>query len=166
MTSSEMAIGEMAREGQAGQRTGLLPIGTAVKIVDFDQLSNGLLGIVCEGQYRFRLHRQQVSASGLVVGQIETLSPEGEGECELDAEFADLIAVLLALLDHPYADNLGYDLSRGEDFWQSHAVCLSWSLAGLLPVDEAQKYRWLEIDDVRARLRTIAVCVKQLQGDD
>ncbi|NND38879.1 MAG: hypothetical protein HKO06_04745 [Pseudomonadales bacterium] len=140
----------------------ILPIGTAVKIVDFDQLPNGLLGIVCEGQYRFRVHDPVVNDANLLEASIETLAPETE--FVLPNEFDDAVGVLIALLEHGYAKRVGYDRARGENYWRQHAVQLSWALASLLPVDDETKYAWLSMDATPERLASIMKAVEQMQS--
>lgn len=140
----------------------VMPIGTAVKIVDFDQLPNGLLGIVCEGQYRFRIHDSAVGETKLLEATIETLEPESEF-CVPEA-FSDAVGVLLALLEHGYARRIGYDTGLGEEFWREHAVRLSWTLASLLPAEDDLKYEWLSMDDTTTRLASIMKAVEQMQG--
>ncbi|MFM2481080.1 LON peptidase substrate-binding domain-containing protein [Celerinatantimonas sp. YJH-8] len=39
----------------------LMPIGTGVTIVDFDLLQGGILGVIVEGQFRFRMRNPQLS---------------------------------------------------------------------------------------------------------
>ena len=45
--------------------------GTYARIVDWDQLPNGLLGITIEGAERFELARHHRADSGLVMGEVE-----------------------------------------------------------------------------------------------
>lgn len=51
----------------------IYPIGTYVKIIDFDMLDDGLLGITVEGQYLFTVGEIQTQQDGLRVGEIEEL---------------------------------------------------------------------------------------------
>ena len=51
-------------------------VGTLAKIVDWDQLDNGLLGISAIGEQRIRILEQQVAASQLITGRVEFLEPE------------------------------------------------------------------------------------------
>lgn len=141
----------------------VLPLGTAVKIVDFNQLPNGLLGIVCEGQYKFRLHDCANGEDKLLRGTIETLPQEQE--CALAEPFLELVAVAESLLDHVYARSLGYGQSLDAAFLEQHAVQLSWLLSSLLPVDDGLKYRWLEMDSVDRRLESIMDTVNRLQRE-
>ena len=60
--------GEVAQRGVASPQLG--DYGTCARIVDWDQLPNGLLGITIEGTERFDLHATQSQANGLVMGQV------------------------------------------------------------------------------------------------
>src|SRR5215831_15238826 len=51
-------------------------VGTLARIVDFDQLPDGLLGITTRGTQRFRACEKHVQDDGLHVGQIQLLSLE------------------------------------------------------------------------------------------
>jgi len=152
----------LAQRSSATQAADLMPIGTAVRIVDFSQQANGLLGIVCEGLYKFKLHDAQLRQQQIALATIETLAPEQLDE--LAEDFFELIAVLQALLQHPYAQSVGYQSGRDEGYWHQHPVELSWQLAALLPVPEAVKYSWLAMDDTQVRLASFFDTGKQIQG--
>ncbi|MFM2483980.1 LON peptidase substrate-binding domain-containing protein [Celerinatantimonas yamalensis] len=51
----------------------LLPIGTAAKIIDFDQLEGGILGITALGYQRFRIIEVAQQNDGLRVATVEEL---------------------------------------------------------------------------------------------
>ena len=51
-------------------------VGTTASIVDFHQLSDGLLGLSCCGGRRFRINTRDVQADGLNVAGIDWLPPE------------------------------------------------------------------------------------------
>src|SRR5688572_24277878 len=55
------------REVGAGAVASMATIGTAARIVDFDQLPDGLLGIVCEGAQKVRVDDRRVASDGLNV---------------------------------------------------------------------------------------------------
>ncbi|MDX1736021.1 MAG: LON peptidase substrate-binding domain-containing protein, partial [Halioglobus sp.] len=60
---------EVAGNGRASPELG--DYGTTARIVDWDQLANGLLGITIEGGQRFDLFDTTARANGLVVGQVD-----------------------------------------------------------------------------------------------
>ncbi|MDP5032433.1 MAG: LON peptidase substrate-binding domain-containing protein [Paraglaciecola sp.] len=52
----------------------IFPIGTYAKVVDFDLLPDGMLGITVEGKQCFQILSVETEADGLRVGQIEWLT--------------------------------------------------------------------------------------------
>ena len=60
------------REGRetGGQPTSIHPVGTLARIVDFDRLDDGLLGITCLGVQRLRVIGHRVRPDQLLIGQV------------------------------------------------------------------------------------------------
>lgn len=65
--------------GSGGARR-LAEIGTSARIVDFDTLPDGLLGISCRGERRFRLLSRRTLEDGLNLGQVQWLPEEAAVE--------------------------------------------------------------------------------------
>ncbi len=63
------------RRGRRGGRAG--GRGYRARIVDFSQLPDGLLGMMCRGSRRFRLRAHRAQSDGLNIGEIEWLSEPG-----------------------------------------------------------------------------------------
>src|SRR5438876_5757623 len=63
-------------------------IGTSARVVDFDTLPDGLLGITCIGERRFRVRRRWQQSDGLNLAEVDYL-PE-DARCALPAEFSHL----------------------------------------------------------------------------
>ncbi len=53
-------------------------VGTMARIVDFHQLSDGLLGLSCVGAQRFRIRSRSRQADGLNLAEVEFLAREPE----------------------------------------------------------------------------------------
>jgi Lon protease-like protein len=51
------------------------------KIVDFHQLSDGLLGLSCVGEQRFRIRSRSRQADGLNLAEVEWLAAEPTCRC-------------------------------------------------------------------------------------
>ncbi|MGM0570695.1 LON peptidase substrate-binding domain-containing protein [Marinobacter sp.] len=135
----------LLREGSdVGSQAVFYDIGTYVRIVDFQQLDNGLLGITAEGLWKVAVNRSWRAPDGLNLGDAERL-PE-EPEDVLPSGHSELAAVLRALLRHPVINKL--DLSV--DFSSAREV--GWRLTELLPLDSQEKQRLLEIQDPLQRL--------------
>lgn len=139
----------LLREGhEADSRAVFYDIGTYVRIVDFQQLDNGLLGITAEGQWKVAVSRNWQAPDGLNLGDIERLPDEPEDA--LPSHHSELAAVLRALLRHPAVNKLELTV----DFSSAREV--GWRLAELLPLDGQEKQRLLEYQDPLARLDRLA----------
>jgi Lon protease-like protein len=123
-------------------------VGTLAKITDFNQLPDGLLGLSCVGQQRFRILARSVQADGLNVGEVEWLAPEPAVPVPArHAHLADLLRTVLPQLGEVYTD---IDMRLDDAAWVGHR------LAEILPVPLPDKQTYLEIDDPIARLDLLA----------
>ena len=132
-------------------------IGCEAQIRDFQQLPNGLLGIRVEGGRRFRVQRAQVLPDQLTLAEVEWLDEQPEQP--LEAEHADLVALLGALSAHPMVASLGM---ASEPAGQE---ALANQLAYLLPLDAEQKLQLLETPEVQLRLELLQQLLELLQGE-
>ena len=119
-------------------------LGTTARIVDFSRLPDGLLGITCKGERKFRVLKLWQQPDGLNVGDIEYLP--AEVPVELPVEYhhlGDLLRKVLPELGEPYASMPGN---------YTDASWVSGRLAEILPVSAADKAGLLELDEPLARL--------------
>jgi Lon protease-like protein len=131
-------------------------IGCEALIRDFEQRPNGLLGIRVEGGRRFRVQRAQLLPDQLTLAEVEWLDEQAEQA--LEAEHADLAALLGALSAHPLVASLGMaSAPAGQE-------ALANQLAYLLPLDAEQKLQLLEMPDVQLRLERLQALLELLQG--
>lgn len=131
-------------------------IGCEALIRDFEQRPNGLLGIRVEGGRRFRVQRAQLLPDQLTLAEVEWLDEQAEQP--LEAEHADLAALLGALSAHPLVASLGMaSAPAGQE-------ALANQLAYLLPLDAEQKLQLLEMPDVQLRLERLQALLELLQG--
>src|SRR5262245_36286093 len=80
-------------EGQeAGGPALTAAIGTAARIVDFEQLKDGLLGITALGERSFRILQRERQADGLNLAVVEWLPPPAS--VGVPAESAHLVKLL------------------------------------------------------------------------
>jgi Lon protease-like protein len=122
------------------------------KIVDFDQLPDGLLGLSCVGQQRFRIHAHRRQADGLNVGEVEWLQPEPLLTVpERHARLALLLETVLPQLGEVYT---GIEMHLDDAAWVGHR------LAEILPMDLADKQFCLELDDPLRRLDVLAPLIE------
>ena len=129
---------EVAHPG-AGQPN-LGEVGCYARIVDWDSLPNGLLGITIEGGERFQLKSARAESNLLVMGEVE-MEPLREPVAMRD-DWESMLEVLRSLEQHPHVQRLGLHVDH-TDAWQVGAA-----LAQLLPVDERIKYHLQRLDDI------------------
>ncbi len=140
---------EGAEVGAVGDMAG---VGCSARIVDFQQLPDGLLGLMCRGERRFRVHQRRTAADGLHIGEVEW---QAEGpDVPLTAGQQSLGRVLRQVVDE-YGQ-----LARflQPDF--EHAAWVSYRFAELLPLSRELQQGLLEIDDPAERLRRLAPLIE------
>ena len=146
---------EVAQKGRASAELG--DWGTLARIVDWDQLSNGLLGITIEGQGRFDLFDTETQANGLVLGEVE-LRPAPQPAAMLP-QWEAMLEVLQSLETHPHVQRMGLQLNY-EDAWQ-----VAWTLVQLLPLEEYIKYELLGLDEIEHVMSELDLILNQISGE-
>ena len=146
---------EVAQKGRASAELG--DWGTLARIVDWDQLSNGLLGITIEGRGRFDLFDTETQANGLVLGEVE-LRPAPEPAAMLP-QWEAMLEVLQSLETHPHVQRMGLQLNY-EDAWQ-----VAWTLVQLLPLEEYIKYELLGLDEIEQVMSELDLILNQISGE-
>ncbi|HYC10516.1 MAG TPA: LON peptidase substrate-binding domain-containing protein [Steroidobacteraceae bacterium] len=133
---------------EVGEVTAVADEGTTARLVDFTTRADGLLGIDCVGEQRFRLLRRWQEPDGLNWAEVEYLP--AEPPCALPAGFEHLGQLLRELLPR-LADAYARVPARYEDAgWVGNR----W--AELLPLAAADKQRLLELTDPIERLTQVA----------
>jgi Lon protease-like protein len=147
---------EIAQRGSASPQLG--DYGTTARIIDWDQLPNGLLGLTIQGGQRFDLGATGVRANGLVVGQVE-LRPQLE-PVAMEPQWQALLDILHSLETHPHIQRMALQLDYA-DAWQ--VAC---TLIQLLPLEEALKYELLGIDSIETLMAELDIILNQISGED
>lgn len=147
---------EVARRGSASPQLG--DYGSTARIVDWDQLPNGLLGLTIQGDQRFDLCSTSVRANGLVVGEVSMRDPLPAAV--MQDHWQTLVDVLQSLETHPHVQRMGLEVDY-KDAWQ-----VAYTLIQLLPLDEALKYHLLGIDDAAALMGELDTILNQISGED
>ncbi|HEY4445612.1 MAG TPA: LON peptidase substrate-binding domain-containing protein [Steroidobacteraceae bacterium] len=138
----------LIREGSEVGPAETFDVGTLAKIVDFHQLSDGLLGLSCLGQQRFRILSSSRQADGLNVGEVDYLAPEpAMAVPERHARLAELLKSVLPQLGEVYE---GFDMHLDDAAWVGHR------LAEILPIPLTDKQMCLELDDPIQRLDVLS----------
>lgn len=129
--------------------------GTYVKIVDFDQLPNGMLSVLVEGEKKFVIRDQYEQADRLMLANVEFLALEEE--VSVPEEQEHLSSLLESLMEHEAVRKLGLECN----FDQAREVGAR--LTELLPSPNQFKQRLLEMKDPLVRLGEIDKLVERIQ---
>ena len=133
----------------AGQEAGgpaqTVEIGTLARIVDFEQLDGGLLGITARGERRFRIVHVHQESDGLNVCQVEWR--EDEARAEVPAQHA-VLAELLRRAIQQIGPAYGELTPAYED-----ASWVGMRLAEILPLAPIERQELLELNDGPERLQ-------------
>ena len=130
------------------REVGTARIGTAARIVDFQSLEDGLLGLLCRGERRFRIMERSRSSDGLNRAQVEWL--EEAGHTPLAPQFQPLVPPLREALARLRTIGRFIQPQYDDASWVAHR------LAELLPLDTSVLQHLLETEDPAARLRLLA----------
>lgn len=126
--------------------TRIHPVGTLARIVDFDQLDDGVLSITCLGAQRLRVINHHVRPDQLLIGQVRWL-PDDPALSTLPSH-EPLVRVLRDLLEReellPYRRFLTPD-------WEN-AAWVGNRLAEILPLPTHVRHTLLEMTEPRQRL--------------
>ena len=132
--------------------------GTCARIVDWDQLPNGLLGITIAGGERCELFETQTRSSGLIVGRVALQEPIAPAP--MTDTWLSLLNVLRSLETHPHVERMKLRVDYN-DAWQ-----VAYTLIQLLPLDEALKYELLGIASIHELMANLQAVLNRLSGED
>lgn len=150
--SAAFGVAMIVEGVEAGGTARTVSIGTAARIVDFEQLSDGLLGITAVGERRFRIESVAQQPDGLNVAQVQWL--EVEPELPVPAVNDYLVQLLQHALPH---------LAPAYDFTPVLYEDASWvgaRLVEILPLPLTEKQLCLEMHDPLQRLEHLRSRVK------
>ena len=147
---------EVAERGSASPQLG--DYGSTARIIDWDQLPNGLLGLTIQGDQRFDLNSTSVRGNGLVMGEVSMRAPSPAAAME--ERWQTLVDVLQSLEIHPHVQRMALEVDYN-DAWQ-----VAYTLIQLLPLEEALKYHLLGIDDVTALMGELDTILNKISGED
>ena len=134
----------------------LAQIGCSARIVDWDALPNGRLGITIEGRAKFRVLATQQRPNYLVVADIEMLPVEEA--LAVPARANDLPELLRQLIVHPVVERLNVEPQITDAGRMANQV------AQLLPIPEASKFALLAETEPLQRLDRLLLILEQLSG--
>ncbi|HEX7114037.1 MAG TPA: LON peptidase substrate-binding domain-containing protein [Steroidobacter sp.] len=141
--ASEFGVALIVEGHEAGGFARTVAVGTSARIVDFEQLEDGLLGITVRGARRFRILSTGRQSDGLQLGDVEWLAEEPAMPVpERYAILAQLLRQALTQVGMSCEEPLITDAS-----W------VGMRLAEMLPLPPAQRQELLEMTDALARLK-------------
>ncbi len=139
------------REAGAGSLT-TAAVGTEARIVDFNQLDDGLLGLTCLGVGRVRVARAWRQEDGLNVAEVAALPPDPVVALPEDCAYlAEALERLFPELGPTYA----FSTPQFAD-----AAWVGNRLAELAPLEPSGKQGLLELTDPVERLRYLAPLIR------
>lgn len=140
---------------EVGQVAGFADVGTTARIVDFNLLPDGLLGLTCQGERRFRVQRRWREADGLNMGAVEWIDTSAAPSVAVPPEYrhlADLLRRVLPELGEIYA---GLEQRYDDAEW------VGARLIEILPLALGDKQSCLELEDPLERLSLIAPLIRR-----
>lgn len=146
---------------ESGSQQTIHRTGTYARIIDWDQLSNGLLGITVEGNAKFSIEDCWQAESGVLTANVLFSENDSVGKqaIPVDDDFIALAELLANLESHPLIEqkNLVIDY---QNLWD-----LGWRLAELIPIENIKKQHLLELDDPWDRIENIERLVSDLANE-
>jgi Lon protease-like protein len=148
--------GNDARLTRDASQPQIFDVGTEARIVDFNQLSGGRLGVVVRGGRKFRVRRTREQPDHLLIGEVEILPDEPP--VTMGEEYQELVDILRELIRHPLIQKLGLEIAFDD------ARSVGWRLAELLPIEPEIKQSLLKLQWPRERLQELSRLVDKLRG--
>lgn len=133
-------------------------VGTYAKIVDWDQLPNGLLGVTVEGVHKFVVQQCHYDQSQVLRASVKYCDVDlvGEEAIELEHHHEVLVDLVEQLVSHPVINKLGMSIAY-HDLRE-----LGWRLSELVPLSLERKQALLELEDPRLRIAEIEALLHQM----
>jgi len=145
---------------EAGEVATTATVGCTARIADFHMLQDGLLGIACVGDRKFRVLRVWRAPDGLNMGEVAWLPPEAT--LPLPADYARLAATVRRALTELSEQYANVEQKFDDAAWVGSR------LSEILPIDLAEKQALLELGNPLERLDTLLTIVpekKEKKGD-
>lgn len=146
---------EIARPGM---KLNIHRVGTYCRVVDWNQLSNGLLGITAEGEKTFNVIESWRQDNDLCMAEVvfRDYDSVGAEPVEVGDDFQDYVELLEGLSRHPAVEELKLDV-RFDNLRE-----IAWRLSELLPISNREKQSLLELEDPLVRLEQIELYISAL----
>ena len=127
--------------------------GTTARIIDWDRLPNGLLGITAVGEDRFIVRSHEIDENNLLIAQID-LIPDPE-TVVTPPEFDTLVSLLRQILKQT-----GDRYALIEPCWDN-VVWVTWRLAEQLITNNQLKLELLKTSEPETRLTMVQAALRE-----
>ena len=146
---------------QVGIQQNIHCTGTYANIIDWDQLSNGLLGITVEGSAKFNIEECWQAPSDVLTAKVIFSEKDSVGKepIPIDDDYTALAQLLQNLESHPLVEQQNLIIDY-DNLWD-----LGWRLAELIPIENEKRQQLLEIDDPWERIENIEQLVSELANE-
>jgi len=145
--SSEFGVALITEGREAGGSARTTNIGTTARIVDFERLDDGLLGITARGSRKFSIIAVKTQSDGLNIADVDLL------DTEPTMEIPDDLGILAELLKQAFVQ-VGAAYGDEPPHYDS-ATWVGMRLAEILPLPMPEKQQCLEMEDAVERLRLL-----------
>lgn len=144
-----------------GKSQELHDVGTYARIIDWDQLENGLLGITVEGESKFAIEHYWNAESGLTMGQVmfSEIDTPDKKKIPVEDDLSGMTELLQMLEKHPAVQEMELEIDY-DNLWD-----LGWRLSELIPVAMGIRQELLELDDPWERIRLLEQSIHFLIDD-
>lgn len=133
-------------------------IGTLARIVDFNPLPDGLLGITCRGEQRFEVLSVQRQDDGLNIGEVRLLPVAPT--VPLPPQYAHFVPLLQRVLPE-----LGGLYDPQDSDWED-ADWVGCRMAEVLPLQGVARQHLLALNDPVQRLGPLAAFLAEAMDED
>lgn len=148
---------------EAGAASEPHSIGTLARIVDFQKLPDGLLGVTAKGEQKFSIQNTQRQADELLTADVNLIAPEGK--VILPNEYQRLAGILQRIMPE-VEEQYGADAMQ---YLQPDYTDASWvggRLVEILPIELDLKQRFLEMQDPIERLNVLYEALSQMPSEE
>jgi hypothetical protein len=155
-TGAGFGVCLIVRGREVGEPAIPAAFGTSAKIVDFETLPDGLLGITAIGESRFHVDKTRVRDTGLILGTVSMLAPDAV--VPVPAEH-----VLLATILQRLVEQIGGELASASQDKFDDSAWVAYRLAEILPLEPEERQQLLQENDPARRLAMIAEWLPRFQ---
>ena len=146
----------LIRDGkEVGPAADFHEVGTLARIVDFNMQKDGILGVMVQGESRFRVLNYNIAKDQLITAEIEYF--DKEPTVAVPDEFHDLVRVVEQRIPEK-------QLSKDDHLrFNNDASWLGFRLAEVLPLRLSQKQYFLQLHEPLLRLERIEDAMSHIE---